>query len=377
MNIELNDDQTAFQQHFRKFAREKLAPIAQKAEEERKYPLEVFKLIADLGYLGLPFDEKYGGAQMDHMALAIMFEEFGAVSAGLALGIYCHMVLALTPVAIYGTEEQKQEYLVPGIKGEKLGAWGITEPSAGSDLTAIQTKAQLKGDHYWINGSKLFTTNGTFADFVIITAYTDSSKGPKGISLFIMDKGTPGFKVSKRLKTMGVRCSETTELSFEDCKIPKSKLLGEENLGFYNALKSLTGGRVVAAAFSIGLARAAFEQALGYTRERKQFNMPIYENQGIGWSFADMATSIDAARLLTYRAATLADNKKPHIKEASMAKLFATEACSKITSQALQLHGGYGFTEEYPAERYYRDCKLMEIGEGTNQIHRNMIAKFL
>lgn len=377
MKTELNEEQSEFLEHFRKFAREKLEPIAKVAEEKREYPQEVFKMVAELGYLGLTFPEKYGGSNMGHMALAIMYEELGAISAGLALGIYCHTVLALTPVAAFGSEEQKQEYLVPGIKGEKIGAWGITEPSAGSDLAAIQTKAVKDGDDYIINGTKLFTTNGTFADFIIITAYTDKEKGAKGISLFIVDKNTPGFSVSRRLKTMGVRCSETTELSFEDVRLPASKLLGEKNLGFYNALMSLTGGRIVAAAFSIGIARAAYEQALGYTRQREQFGKSIYENQGIGWTFADMATSIDAARLLTYRAAQLADNKKQHIKEASMAKLFATEACSKITSQALQLHGGYGFTEDFPAERYYRDCKLMEIGEGTNQIHRNMIAKFL
>lgn len=377
MTVATTLDQETFIEHFGKFAREVLGPLAAKAEEQGSYPQEVFKIMAEHGYLGLHLPEEYGGAGLDHMALALMFEEMGAVSAGLGLGIYCHMVLALTPFLLYGTESQKEAYLRPGIQGDRIGAWGISESSAGSDLAAIRTKAEVKNGDFVINGSKLFTTNGTFADFVVITAYTKPDAGMKGISLLIVDKGTPGFSVSRRLKTMGMRCSETTELTFEDCKIPRENLLGPENLGFYNALTSLTGGRIVAAAFSVGLARAAMQQALRYTRERSQFGKPIYDNQGVAWTFADMAVAIDAARLLTHRAARLADEGKPHIKEASMAKLFATENCSKITGQALQLHGGYGFTEEFPAERYYRDCKLFEIGEGTNQIHRNMIAKFL
>ncbi len=376
-DVTLTDDQRDFVTHFRKFATEVLVPMAEKAEAAEAYPLEIFKVMADQGYLGLAFPEKYGGSGLDHVTLSLMFEELGAISAGLTLGVYCHMVLALTPFYLFGNEDLKQRYLVPGIRGEKIGCWGITEPGAGSDLAAISTKAELKGDHYHLTGTKIFTTNGTFADYVVITAYTNKAAGMKGITLFVVDKGTPGFSVSRRIKTVGVRCSETTELSFDNVKVPKSQILGELDRGFYNALNSLTGGRIVAASFAVGIARAAMEQALSYCRQREQFGHPVIQNQGVSWAFSDMATTIDAARLLTHRAARLADAGKPHIKEASMAKLFATENASKIAAQAMQLHGGYGLTEEYPAERYYRDCKLLEIGEGTNQIHRNMIVKFL
>lgn len=375
MEVTMNEDHEQFVTHFRKFAAEVLSPMADKAEKKGEYPLEIFKIMAEQGYLGLPFPEKYGGSGLDYLTLALMFEEMGAVSAGLTLGVYCHMVLALTPFHLFGNEDQKKRYLIPGIKGEKIGCWGITEPGAGSDLAAISTRAEKRGKEYVLNGTKIFTTNGTFADYVVITAYTNKNAGMKGISLFVVDKGH--YSVSRRIKTMGVKCSETTELAFDECVVPESQLLGELDKGFYNALNSLTGGRIVASAFAVGIARAAMEQALKYTKERKQFGIPVYNNQGMGWTFADMATTIDAARLLTHRAALLADQGKPHIKEASMAKLFATENASKIASQCLQLHGGYGLTEEYPAERYYRDCKLLEIGEGTNQIHRNMIAKFL
>lgn len=373
----LTEDQKQFVVHFRKFAKEVLAPMAEKAEAAEAYPLEIFKIMAEQGYLGLPFPEKYGGSDLDYVTLALMFEELGAISAGLTLGVYCHMVLALTPFQLFGNEDLKKRYLIPGIKGEKIGCWGITEPGAGSDLQAISTKAERKGDRYLINGTKIFTTNGTFADYVVITAYTNKEAGMKGITLFVIDKGTPGFKVSRRIKTVGVRCSETTELSFENVEVGREQILGEVDKGFYNALNSLTGGRIVASSFAVGIARAAMEQALRYTKERQQFGKPIFANQGIAWTFADMATTIDAARLLTYQACKLADAGKPHIKEASMAKLFATENASRIAAQAMQLHGGYGLSEEFPAERYYRDCKLLEIGEGTNQIHRNMIAKFL
>jgi alkylation response protein AidB-like acyl-CoA dehydrogenase len=309
------------------------------------------------------------------MYSVIMSEELGYVSPAIYLGIYVHLYLSMSAILFFGNDAQKQKYLVPGIQGDMIGAWAFAEPGAGSDPGSMATRAQRDNQDFIINGNKMFITNGTFADFVVVTAVTDPSRGMKGISLFIVEKDRPGFSVSKKLKKMGMKASEAAELVFDDCRVPASNMLGQEDTGFLAAMGTLTEGRIVAAAFAVGMARAAYDAALEYAKTRIQFGQPIGKFQGIQWMLADMATQIEAAKLLTYQAAWLASQKAPHIKESSMAKLFATETATKVCSQAVQIHGGYGFMDEYPVSIFYRDCKLLEIGEGTSEIHRNTIAR--
>jgi len=375
IDLSLTDEQKAFRDALQKFAKKEIAPLVEEFEEREEYPQFIFKKIGELGYLGARFPEEFGGIGGDTMYSVIMSEELGYVSPGIYLGFYVHLYLAMSGILFFGSSEQKKQYLVPGIRGDMIGAWGFAEPGAGSDPGSMTTRAKREGDDFIINGTKMFITNGTFADFVVVTAVTDPALGMKGISLFIVDKNTPGFSVSKKLKKMGMKASEAAELVFEDCRVPASKMLGKENTGFMAAMGTLTEGRIVAAAFAVGIARAAYDAALDYAKNRIQFGQPIGKFQGIQWMLADMATQIEAAKLLTYQAAWLASSKAPHIKESSMAKLFATEMASTICAQAVQIHGGYGFMDEYPVSRFYRDCKLLEIGEGTSQIHRNTIAR--
>ncbi len=375
IDLSLTDEQKAFRDALRKFAKKEIAPLVDECEEKAEYPQFIFKKIGELGYLGARFPEEFGGSGGDTMYSVIMSEELGYVSAGIYLGIYVHLYLAMSAIMFFGSSEQKKKYLLPGLRGDMISAWGFAEPGAGSDPGSMTTRARRDGDDFIINGTKMFITNGTFADFVVVTAVTDPSLGMKGISLLIVDKGTPGFSVSKKLKKMGMKASEAAELVFDDCRVPASNMLGEENTGFIAAMGTLTEGRIVAAAFSVGLARAAYDAALDYAKTRHQFGQPIGKFQGIQWMLADMATQIEAAKLLTYQAAWLAATNAPHIKEASMAKLFASEMSSKVCAQAVQIHGGYGFMDEYPVSRFYRDCKLNEIGEGTSQIQRNTIAR--
>ena len=375
IDFSLTDEQQAFRDALRKFAQKEIAPLVDEHEEKAEYPQFIFKKIAEPGYLGARFPEEFGGSGGDTMFSVIMSEELGYVSPAIYLGIYVHLYLAMSAILFFGSAAQKDRYLVPGIQGDLISAWGFADPGAGSDPGSMTTRARREGDDFIINGTKMFITNGTFADFVVVTAVTDPSLGMKGISLFIVDKDTPGFSVSKKLKKMGMKASEAAELVFEDCRVPASNMLGQENTGFMAAMGTLTEGRIVAAAFAVGMARAAYDAALAYAKIREQFGKPIGKFQGIQWMLADMATQIEAAKLLTYQAAWLASNNAPHIKESSMAKLFATETATKVCSQAVQIHGGYGFMDEYPVSRFYRDCKLLEIGEGTSQIHRNTIAR--
>jgi alkylation response protein AidB-like acyl-CoA dehydrogenase len=375
IDFSLTDEQQAFRDALRKFAQKEIAPLVDEYEEKTEYPQFIFKKIAEPGYLGARFPEEAGGSGGDTMFSVIMSEELGYVSPAIYLGIYVHLYLAMSAILFFGNSKQKDQYLVPGIRGDLIGAWGFAEPGAGSDPGSMKTRARRRGDDFIINGTKMFITNGTFADFVVVTAVTDPSLGMKGISLFIVDKDTPGFSVSKKLKKMGMKASEAAELIFEDCRVPASNMLGQENTGFMAAMGTLTEGRIVAAAFAVGMARAAYDAALAYAKTREQFGKPIGKFQGIQWMLADMATQIEAAKLLTYQAAWLASGNASHIKEVSMAKLFATETATKVCSQAVQIHGGYGFMDEYPVSRFYRDCKLLEIGEGTSQIHRNTIAR--
>ncbi len=377
IDLSLTDEQKAFRDALRRFAKTEIVPLVDEYEERAEYPQFIFRKIGELGYLGARFPEEFGGIGGDTMFSVIMSEELGYVSPGIYLGIYVHLYLAVSAILFFGSSEQKRKYLIPGIRGDMVGAWGFAEPGAGSDPGSMTTRAKREGEDFIINGTKMFITNGTFADFVVVTAVTDPSLGMKGISLFIVDKNTPGFSVSKKLKKMGMKASEAAELVFEGCRVPASNMLGKENTGFLAAMGTLTEGRIVAAAFAVGMARAAYDAALDYAKTRYQFGQPIGKFQGIQWMLADMATQIEAAKLLTYQAAWLASIKAPHIKESSMAKLFATEMASKVCAQAVQIHGGYGFMDEYVVSRFYRDCKLLEIGEGTSQIHRNTIARII
>ncbi|MBM3166987.1 MAG: acyl-CoA dehydrogenase [Chloroflexi bacterium] len=377
MEFAFTEEQRIFRDSFKAFVAKELAPIAQEYDHRGEFPRHIFRKLGELGELGLMFPAEYGGGNGDAIMTLIMFEEMSYASPAIAVGIYVHAALAMIAIDSFGTPEQKQKYLVPGIKGEKIGAWGFAEPNAGSDPGSMTTRAKKTADgHYIINGTKMFISNGSFADFVVLTAFTDPTKGMKGLSLFIVDKGSPGFSVAQKLRTMGMKANDTTELVFEDCQVPAFALLGEEN-EFNNIMRTLTFGRIVASAICVGLARGAFDHTLRYAKERIAFGQPIGKFQGIQWMLADAATQIDAARLLTYQAGWLYQQGLPHIREACMAKLFASETATKVANTAVQIHGGYGLMMDYPIQMYYRDCKLLEIGEGTSQIQRNTIARQL
>jgi len=374
IDFSFSEEQEMLRRSIRAFAEKEIAPITAQYNDKEEFPLFIFKRMADQGFLGVRAPKEYGGSEAGIMSSVVICEELGYFYSGIVIGIYVHIFLVLSSLTFFGSKKQKQGYLIPGIQGDKIGAWGFAEPNAGSDPGSMTTRAIKKGDGYLINGTKMFITNGTFADFIIVTAKTDPEKGTKGMGLLIVDKGTPGFSVGKKLKKMCAGAAETAELIFEDCWVPKENLLGEENLGFYNAMKTLTEGRIVTGGLSVGMARAAFDMALKHAKERVQFGQPIGKFQGIQWMLADMAVDIEAAKLLTYQAAWLEDCGKPHLKEASMTKLFATEMCTRVVNQAVQIHGAYGLMKEYEIHRLYQDCKISEIGEGTSQIHRNIIA---
>lgn len=375
IGFDLTGEQKLFQEAIRDFARREVAPIAREYDEREEYPVHILRKMGELGYLGVPFPREVGGGGGDSIMAAIMSEEMGYVSAGIYLGAYVHVFLALNAINRFGSDRQKRDYLAPGIRGERIGAWGFAEPDAGSDPGSMTTRAVRDGDDYVIDGTKMYITNGSIADFVVLTAVTDPSQGMRGLSLFIVDAGMPGFTVPRRLKKLGVRASDTAELSFAACRVPAGALLGAENVGFVNAMRVLTAGRIVSAGFALGTARAAFDQSLAHVKSRRAFGQAVGEFQGIQWQFADMALELECAKLLTWQAAWLADQGLPHIKEASMAKLHATEMCARITGQAVLLHGASGFMMDSDIQRFYRDVKVMEIGEGTSHIQRNTIAR--
>ena len=378
MNLAFTEEQETFRRAARAFAEKEIAPIAAERDETNVYPLELLKRMAGLGYLGLKFPEEYGGGGGGSLDAALVFEELAAASAGITLGVYCHVILALTAVARIGNDDQKRRYLAPGIRAEKIGAFGSTEAGAGSDITAISMRAVREGDGYILNGAKLFCTNSPIADFIVLSAVTDPQASPgKGISLFIVERNSPGLRVSRVIKTLGMHPAQTAEVVLEDVRVPVENRLGEENRGVPNMLAAFAEGRIVAAAFAIGIARAAFELARKYVLERVQFGQPVAKSQVVQHRLADMDTGIQAARLLTHQAAWLADHGRPFVKEASQAKVFATEAAARIAAQAMHLQGAYGYVIESPAQRYYRDTHVLEIGEGTSEILRNVIAKQL
>ncbi len=377
MEFGFSEQQEMFRRAIRAFAEKEVAPIARECDEREEFPLHILKELGRLGYLGIKFPSQYGGSDGDTVTAAIMAEEMGYASVGIFLGIYVHVFLALAAVHRFGNDEQKGRYLAPGIRGDMVGAWGFAEPDAGSDPGNMKTRAIRDGDTFTLNGTKMFITNGNIADFVVVTAVTDPAQGMRGLSLLIVDKGTPGFTASGVLRKLGVRASDTAELVFQDCRVPGSQLLGQENTGFQDAMRTLTEGRIISAAFALGLGRAAFERTLAYAKQRVAFGQAIGKFQGIQWMFADMALELEAAKLLAYQAAWRADQALPYITEASMAKLYATELATRIANNAVQIHGGIGFMMESDVQRFYRDCKLMEIGEGTSQIQRNTIARQL
>ncbi|ACB85453.1 acyl-CoA dehydrogenase [Natranaerobius thermophilus] len=374
MNFELSNEHKMVQKTIREFAQNEVEPIAAEIDETERFPTENVDQMQRYKMMGVNVPKEYGGAGGDELAYAITVEELSRACA--TTGIICsaHTSLACWPILKYGTEEQKQKYLKPLASGEKIGAFGLTEPNAGSDAGSQETRAELKDDHYLINGTKIFITNGDEADTYIVFAMTEPDKGVKGISAFIVDRDTPGFSVGKREKKMGIKGSATTELIFENMKVPKENLLGKEGQGFKIAMKTLDGGRIGVAAQALGIAQGALDETVNYTKEREQFNRPIAKFQGLQFEMADMSTQVEAARLLVYRAAMAKAQGKPYTKEAAMAKLYASEVAMHVANKAIQLHGGYGYTKDYPVERMLRDAKITEIYEGTSEVQRMVIS---
>jgi alkylation response protein AidB-like acyl-CoA dehydrogenase len=375
MDFELTEEHQMIRRMVREFARKEIAPRAEEIDEADEFAWDIFRKMGEVGLLGLPFPQEYGGSGADYLSLVIALEEVARASGSVAITFDAHTSLCCEPLYLFGTEEQKRKYLTPLACGEKIGAFGLTEPQAGSDAGATRTRAVRDGDEWVINGQKIFITNGSVADVIVITAKTDPQKGTRGISSFIVEKDTPGFQTGRDEKKMGLKGSVTSELFFENCRIPAGNLLGGENEGFRQFLITLDAGRIAIAAMALGLAQEAFERAVGYAKERVQFEQPIAKFQAIQWMIADMVTDIEAARLMIYRAAWLKEKGMPFTKEAAMAKLLATEISERVCRKAIQIHGGYGYMSEYQVERIYRDQRLCAIGEGTNEIQRLVIAR--
>jgi alkylation response protein AidB-like acyl-CoA dehydrogenase len=361
----------------REFAEKEIRPHVMEWDEAQQFPHEVIAKLAPMGLMGVTFPTQYAGAGLGYAEYAIVIEELARVDGSVAIIVAAHTSLCAGHIYLAGSEDQKRKYLVPLAKGEKLGCWSLTEPQAGSDAGGTRTTARLEGNTWVLNGSKTFTSNGTYADICVAMAVTDKAAKKHGISAFIISKGTPGFHPGKKENKLGLRASDTAEVIFENCRIPKENCLGAPGHGFVDSLKVLDRGRVSIAALAVGMAQGAYEAATDYAKQRKQFSKPIGSFQAIQWKLADMATEIDAARLLTYRAAALADRGVRETREASMAKLFAGEVAVRVANEAVQIHGGYGFIKDYPVEKYYRDVKLCTIGEGTSEIQRMIIAREL
>jgi len=375
MDFNLSEDHIMMRKMVRDFAEKECGPGAEERDENEEFSMEIWKKCGELGLAGVTFPEEFGGVGADYISYAITVEELSRVDASVGVTISAHASLCCNPISIFGTQEQKEKFLTPLATGEKLGAFGLTEPMAGSDASGTRTTAVRDGDEYILNGSKIFITNGYYADTYVITAQMDKSKGNKGIAAFILEKGTPGFSFGKKEKKMGIRSSATYELVFEDCRIPAANLLAKEGQGFKVAMTTLDYGRIGIASQALGIAQGAYEQAVKYTKEREQFGKPIAALQNTQFKLADMATQIEAARLLVYQAAFVAsEHKVPVSKFAAMAKLFAAETAMAVTTMAVQLHGGYGYTRDYPVERMMRDAKITEIYEGTSEIQRVVIA---
>jgi butyryl-CoA dehydrogenase len=375
MDFQLTEEQKMFQSMVRDFANNVVKPEAARIDEEGKYPAGIIKKAAELGIFGITIDEKYGGSGGDYLSMTLCSEELARASAGVATIFLANLSLACYPIYKFGTEEQKKKYVTPIAKGEKICCFALTEPGAGSDAAAMQTTATRDGDNFVLNGNKIFITNGAEASIAVVFATEDKSKGNKGISAFIVESNTPGYSVGKLEHKMGIHGSSTTELIFENCRIPKANQLGESGRGLRYALESIDSSRVTVGAQALGISQAAFDDAISYAQTRVQFGKPLAQHQAIQWMLADMATQIDAARMLVYRAAWLKDQGLPYMKESAMAKLYAAEISSFVTNKAMQIHGGYGYCRDYPMERYLRDAKITEIYEGTSEMQRMTIAR--
>jgi alkylation response protein AidB-like acyl-CoA dehydrogenase len=377
MNLKFSEEQDMMRKMVRDFANEQITPFIEEMEENDTFPREIVNQMAELGLMGIPIPEKYGGAEMDFTSYIIAIHELSKVSATVGVILSVHTSVGTNPILYFGTEEQKQKYVKKLASGEYLGAFGLTEPSAGSDAASLKTSAVKKGDHYILNGSKVFITNGGEADTYIVFATINPELGSKGITAFIVEKDTPGFIVGKKEKKMGLHGSNTVSLTFEDAKVPVENLLGKEGEGFKIAMSNLDNGRIGIAAQSLGIAEAALDAAVAYAKDRKQFGKPIGAQQGLGFKLADMATKVEAAKLLVYNAANLKDQGLPCGKQASIAKLYASKIAVEVSIEAVQVFGGYGYTKDYPVERYFRDAKVCEIYEGTSEIQKVVINKFL
>jgi len=371
----LTEEQEQLRREIRDFAAREIAPNVMKWDEASEFPLDVVKKLGQMGLLGIIFPPEYGGSGLGYVDYVLAIEELASVDGSIGIIVAAHNSLGTNHIFLAGNEAQRRKYVSRLASGEWLGAWGLTEPGAGSDASNSRTTAMKKGDRYVLNGSKTFITNGHYADVAVVIAATDKSKGTHGLSAFVVEKGTKGFRPGKKENKLGLRASDTSELIFEDCEIPEENLLGAEGEGFIDAMRVLDGGRISIAALALGIGRGALDSALRYVKERKQFGKAIAEFQGIQWKLADMATELDAARLLTQRAAVLKDAGRKVTRESSMAKLFSSEVAVRICNDAVQLFGGYGFIKDYPAEKYYRDVKLCTIGEGTSEIQRMVIAR--
>jgi alkylation response protein AidB-like acyl-CoA dehydrogenase len=371
----LTDEQEQLRKEIRDFAEREIAPNVSRWDENSEFPLEVVQKLGEMGLMGMIFPVELGGSGLGYSDYALAVEELSAVDGSIGIIVASHNSLCTNHIFVAGNEEQKRKYIPLLASGKWLGAWGLTEPGSGSDAASARTTAVRKGDRWVLNGNKTFITNGHYADVSVIIAVTDRSKGTRGLSAFVVEKGTPGFRAGKKENKLGLRASDTSELIFEDCEIPAENLLGLEGEGFIDSMRILDGGRISIAALSLGIGRGAFDAARKYVKERHQFGKAISEFQGIQWKLADMATQLDAARLLTQRAAVMKDAGEKTTLESSMAKLMASEVAVRICDEAVQLHGGYGFIKDYPVEKFYRDVKLCTIGEGTSEIQRLVIAR--
>ena len=377
MNFRLSDDQEILRRTVREFAEAEIRPHVMAWDEAQQFPMTLLPKLAALGLTGIQFPEEYGGAGMSGIDYCICIEELARVCPAIALSVAAHNGLCTSHIALFGTDAQKRQYLPRLVRGEVLGAWGLTESGAGSDAAGMRTTAVRQGDCWVLNGAKTFITHGRIGGVMVVVAITDPSKGHRGISAFIVEHGAPGMTAGKKENKLGMRASDTSEVIFQECRVPSAQLLGEEGQGFVNTLQVLDAGRIGIAALSVGLAQGAYEAARAYAKERRQFGQPIAAFQAIQWKLADMATRIEAARLLTYRAAALKDRGVRFTREASMAKLYASEMAVRAADDCVQIHGGYGFVKDYPAEKYFRDVKLLTIGEGTSEIQRLVIARQL
>jgi acyl-CoA dehydrogenase len=377
MQFLLSEEHEMIRKMVRDFAKNEVEPTAAERDEEERFDREIFDQMGELGLCGIPWPEEYGGIGGDYLGYVIAVEELSRVCASVGVTLSAHTSLAGWPIFKFGNEEQKQKFLRPMAEGKKIGAYGLTEPGSGSDAGNMKTTAKKDGDDYIINGSKIFITNAGDAEIYVVFARTDIEAGTRGVSAFIVEKGTPGFSFGKKEKKLGIRSSPTLEIIFEDCRVPAENLLGKEGEGFKIAMMTLDGGRNGIAAQAVGIAQGALDASVNYAKDRKQFGKPIGVNQGIGFKLADMATKVEAARLLTYQAAWRESEGLPYGKESAMSKLFAGDIAMEVTTDAVQVFGGYGYTKEYPVERYMRDAKITQIYEGTQEIQRLVISKML